>query len=208
MRVRDLQVLTYLNGLAVIALVALCWWIGHLSYPDLARRPVVSWQPSLSANASTESNARSLITTIETIRRPIFRVSRTAFDPSTLQQAAAIIVQSQLPPAPELPLPTPQPIAEPVPAIVAAATPQPQPDVTPQFVLKGLAIINGKKSALIVEPSKPEGIWLSVDEALIGWKLLSVDSNQAKLIHELRTITLLLYVDNSTKLVGSSANSP
>jgi hypothetical protein len=203
MRIRDLQLLIFLIIFVTMTCLTLSWWIGHMSYPDLSSRPILSWTPNSSTIEFNES-----VTTLpekldEALKRPIFRSTRKPFDPSVVQKIAVFAP----PPVPEPVLPAllPRVIEASAPVIIAAPI-APIPD--PQFVLKGLAVINGKKQALIVEPLNPDGAWLSVNQSLVGWKLLSVDSNQAKLGREEQSVTLSLYVDNILMPVGSPANSP
>jgi hypothetical protein len=203
MRIRDLKLFVFLVSLVTMTCLTMSWWIGRMSYPDLSRRPIISWTPNSSTAELTESIVTLPEKLVEALKRPIFRSTRKPFDPSVVQQVAVIIPPPVPEPAP--PAPPPQPIAAQTPAIIATPIALTPP---PQFVLKGLAIISGRKSALIVEPSNPDGAWLSVNQTLVGWKLLSVGSNQAKLGREEQSVTLSLYVDNILKPVGSPANSP
>jgi hypothetical protein len=197
MRTLDLKALVTCATVIACFFAAGSWWISQSEFPDPSKRPVLAWQPK--QVSSTDSIPIEKVELIEALKRPLFRVSRKPFDPTQAVQAA-ITVPQLLSPAQPAP---PQPVAAPVVPTPAIVIPASSPPVVPQFVLKGLSDIDGKRRALVAIPEKPEGQWLLLGEDVAGWKLQTMDSNTVHLKLDQQTVTLSLYVDNAAKSVGS-----
>jgi hypothetical protein len=193
MRIGHVQLVTITQfGFAVIALAG-GWLIIQKPLPDLKNRTVSTWEPTKLTAASVPREVSNDAQLTETLRRPLFRADRRPFDPN---------IQA---PTPEIEAPQ----ALVMPQIIPEPTPEPQPAPSaPQFTLKGLALHNGNKQALISTPELPNGTWVALGELIAGWKLASLDSNAVLLKNNVQELSLSLYVDNKSKQVGSPAISP
>jgi hypothetical protein len=193
MRIGHVQWITVAQfGFAVLCLAG-GWLIMQMPLPDLKNRAISTWQPTKLTAASVTRQVANTAQLTEALQRPLFRAGRRPFDPN-----------KQVP-APEIEAPQ----APVIPQIIPEPTPEPQPaPLAPQFTLKGLALHNGKKQALISTPELPDGTWVALGELIAGWKLASLDSNTVLLKNNVQELTLSLYVDNESKQVGSAAISP
>jgi hypothetical protein len=197
MRIRDLQTPVFALVAASLSILSFGFWASQHGQPDLSKRVVLPWHPSVTSNNTRAIDFETAATLNAALKRPIFRISRRAFEPAAqiVVEAPDIVLQSA-PIAPMLPPPIVEPLAVVVQQIADA------PPVIPQFTLKGIAIVKRKKRALITGPTTPDGVWLAIGEEISGWKLLSLDKNDAKLGLGEQMVTLSLYVDNTGKPVG------
>jgi hypothetical protein len=197
MRIRDLQMPVFVLMAASLSISCFGFWTSQHEQPDLSKRVILPWHPSGISKITRAIDFETASTLDTALKRPIFRISRRAFEPAAqIVAEAPVIVPS---PAVVAPLPPP-PIVEP-PAVVAPQIAEAPPDVS-QLMLKGIAIVKGKKQALIANSSNPEGAWLAIGAEISGWKLLALDKNDARLSLGGQIATLSLYVDNTGKLVG------
>jgi hypothetical protein len=183
MLIRDVKIVFFCLATSALAFLVASWWILGLAPPDLDARPALIWRPTTELGEQKTSLDGVQINMTEALERPIFRIERRAFDPSK-------ILPVQNPPVPVAETPV-----VPVPAPVLVDT--------SQFILKGLAIHSGLAKALIADAAHPDGQWLAVGEEIAGLKIVSLDHNEVELKGDQQNLTLSLYVDNISKLVGS-----
>ncbi len=154
-------------------------------------RPILSWDPAIELHKSSATLADikpdrfSVLTA-----KPLFSPTRQPFTP---------------PPSPAQPVAVVEPVA------VVPPSP-PAPPVEPMFdvgliAMKGTKQQDGQWQALITSPQSPEGDWLSVGEAISGWKIQLISPNDAILAQHEHVHTLQLYVDNRKVGLGSGGAS-
>jgi hypothetical protein len=138
--------------------------------PDLSARPLPEWQPELAAEP--ELLDAPVATLQESLARPLFRSSRSPFDPTIPQQQ------------PEALIAVAEPVYEP-----------PPPDVS-QLLVKGIMMEGKKQLALVATAEAPDGVWLGLGAEISGWTIAGLNREGVTLESGEARATLKLYVDN------------
>jgi hypothetical protein len=152
-------------------------------------RSVLAWRPDFTPNANLTSAEPKAQSFAELATRPIFAPSRRPFSP-----LAPVAVEP--PPQPVVVTPELPVVPEPQPAPVAEVEPAPLIDPD-KFELKGIMLIDGKTSALIVTPDAPDGAWLANKSEIMGWKLARIDRNSVMLKGDGREVVLQQYMEKA-----------
>jgi hypothetical protein len=182
--------------LALCAITSLAWLWVHSTPPQITHQAEITSERPLDVQGLKIGEA-VVRPSIEARRRPLFTPGRKPFVPS-------------LPPPP---IPTPPPIT----VVELAAQPSPSPKPPPQALdpsdqtgprqqagiaesglqLKGIAINDGARSALVISPQLPSGQWLKQGEKIAGWEIVAIEKNHVFLKLGNTSAKMQLYVDNS-----------
>jgi hypothetical protein len=200
MRIWHVQFVTALQAILGLASLFGAYYILDRPVPDLENRLPVVWNPPKLIEPNGAGVAIKPDLMLVAIARPLFSPDRRPFKPMPAVQVQNI-EPAIAPIIPQVPEVMPPPIPESIPE-------QQPPQVIPQFTLKGIAQDKGKKRALISLPESPDGMWVRLGEEITNWKISKVTDNTVLLTNSDQELELSLYVDNHSKMVGTTPNSP
>jgi hypothetical protein len=171
MKVRDVQVITGFMVLAVTLLCGAAFYAWKQPFMDVNAQEIARWQPIEEFTPMSFANQKPQSVLSEALNRPLFRRSRRPFDPAST--------------IPNMPPPEPIQIVSQAPSIDSSL-----------FTVKGIAINNEIRLALIATPESPEGSWMPLETEIMGWKLTEITANGVILSSGDQHQKLKLYVDN------------